>query len=75
MSRKRIVPTKSLLLGAKMTPHLHLAVVVDRIFVSSKVVRSGEYRIAGLACTWVGALASVRTSLGIALCNSLSVGR
>lgn len=54
-----------------MTPDLHLAVVVDSILVSGKIVGPREDRIARLASARVDALAFVRPSLRVALCDRL----
>ena len=47
--RERVIPAEALLLGAQRTVHLLLARIVDRVFVSREIVRSGEDGIAGLS--------------------------
>lgn len=59
----------------KMTPDFHLAIIVNRIFVTSKIVRSREDGIARFASGRVESLALVRTSLRIALCDALRMCR
>lgn len=63
--RQRIVAAKGLLLNAERTADLLLARVVDCIFMSGEVVRSGEYSVAGFASGGVDALALVRARLRV----------
>lgn len=66
VSGKRVVAAKRLFLGTELAPHLELAGVVDRIFVTSQIVGSREDRVARLSSRWVDALTTVRTSLRVA---------
>jgi len=49
MPGESIVPTKCLLLGTQMTPHLLLPRIVDGVFVSCEIVWSRENCVAGFA--------------------------
>ena len=66
VSGQCIIATEGLFLSAEMASHLLLARIVDRILVPSKIVGSGEDRIARLACSRVDPLTLVGTSLGVA---------
>jgi hypothetical protein len=49
MSRERIIPGEGLLFGAQMTAHFLLSRVVDRVFMSSEIIRPREDGVARLA--------------------------
>lgn len=66
VSGQCIIATEGLLFGAKMTPHLLLAGVVDGILVAGQIVGPGENRVARLASRWIDPFALVRASLRIA---------
>lgn len=65
VSGESVVAREALLLGADVAVYLLLAGVVDRILVSCKIVGSREDRVARLACGRVGAVAAVRSGLGV----------
>ena len=66
VSGQCIIATEGLLLSAEMASHLLLARIVDRIFMSGKIVGPREDRIAWLASRRVDPLTLVRTSLRVA---------
>lgn len=61
-----VIPAECLFLSAQVTPDLLLAIIVDRIFVSRKVVAAAEDRVARLAGARVDLLTLVWTRLVVA---------
>jgi hypothetical protein len=66
VSGQRIIPRECLLLGAKMTSHFLLPRIVNSIFMTRKIIRPREDRVARFAGAWIYALTFVRTRLRIA---------
>lgn len=65
MSGEGIRTAEGLLFGAKITSYLLLAGVVDRVFVTCEIIRSGEDSVAGLACARIDPIAAMGTSLAV----------
>lgn len=65
MSRESVCPTEGFLFGAKTTPDLLLACIVNRVFVSRKIIRTGKHCVAGLAGTGVDPVAAMRACLAV----------
>lgn len=66
MAGQRIVARECLLLDTQCAANLLFARVVNRVFVSGKIVGTREDGVAGLARSGVDALALVRPRLRIA---------
>jgi hypothetical protein len=62
-----VAPGEGLLLVAKRTPDFLLADVVDRVFVSSEIIRTSENGVARLPRRRIGSLTLVRACLRVSL--------